>query len=75
MTYIDNVEKMRNSSHGYVLADHKISIIPSGIHYLEELDKKKAIVRKELTDIWLDELYSYDDKKKKAKFVYEVVNL
>ena len=31
MTYIDNVEKMRNNGHGYVLADHKISIIPSGI--------------------------------------------
>ncbi len=74
-TYIKNVEKMRNSSHGYVLADHKISILPSGIHYLEELDKKRAIVRKELTDIWLDKLYSYDDTKKKAKFLYEVVEI
>jgi class 3 adenylate cyclase len=75
VTYIDNVEKLRTTGHGYTLADHQISIVPLGIHYLEELDKKKAIVRTERSDIWLDDFYFYDDKKRKAKFLYEIGNL
>ncbi len=75
VAYISDVEKMRMTGHGYTLTDHQISIVPSGIHYLEELDKKKAIVRTERSDIWLDEFYFYDDKKRKAKFLYEIGNL
>jgi class 3 adenylate cyclase len=73
--YISDVEKIRMTDHGYTLPDHQISIVPSGIHYLEELDKKKAIVRTELSDIALDAFYFYDAKKRKAKFIYEVSNL
>jgi len=63
------------SSHGYTLTDHQISVFPSGVHYLEELDKKKAIVRRELSDIWLDEFYFYDEKERKVKLLYEIGNL
>ena len=75
VAYISDVEKTRMSSHGYTLTDHQISVFPSGVHYLEELDKKKAIVRRELSDIWLDEFYFYDEKERKVKLLYEIGNL
>jgi class 3 adenylate cyclase len=70
--YIEKVNDLRKDHRGYTFADHKISIAPKGIHYLGELSKNKAIVDTEVSEIWLDEDYFYDQHQKKIKLLYEI---
>ncbi len=73
--YIKTVEDLRKRNRGYTFTDYKISIDLKGIHYLEELDKNKAIVDAKISEIWLDEDYSYDQQGKKIKLIYEITNI
>lgn len=73
--YIKIVDDFRKTNHGYKFTDHKISIVPKGIHDLEELNKNKAIAAAEISDIWLDKDYLYNHQQKKIKLVYEIINI
>ncbi|KPJ74410.1 hypothetical protein AMJ52_00750, partial [candidate division TA06 bacterium DG_78] len=74
--YIKLVDVVRGKEHSYKFSDHKITIEPKGIHILEELDKKKALVGKHGTDLLLDEYGNlYNEHKKKIKLIYEVLNI
>jgi class 3 adenylate cyclase len=74
--YIKLVEDIRQKEHSYQFSDHKITIEPKGIHILEELDKKKALVGKHGTDLLLDENGNlYNEHKKKIKLIYEILNI
>lgn len=73
--YIQAVEDLRKSHHGYTFTDYKVSIVPKGIHYLEELNKRKAIAGEDVSNIWLDENYLYSHQQKKIKLVYEIVDI
>ena len=73
--YIRVVEDLRLNNHGYRFNDHKIAIMPRGIHYMEELNKMKAVSGDEVTDIWIGEDSLYNNKKKKIKPIYEVINI
>jgi len=70
--YINGVDELRQGPRGYAFTDHKISVVPKGIHYLGELHKSKAIVDAKISEIWLDEDYFYDQHKKKIKLLYEI---
>ncbi len=73
--YIKGVDDLRKANHGYKFTDHKISIIPKGVHYLEELNKNKAVVDAEISDIQIDKSYLYNHQQKNIKLVYEVKNI
>jgi class 3 adenylate cyclase len=73
--YIKMVEDFRRNNHGYKFSDHKIAIMPRGIHYMEELNKMKAVAGDELSEIWIGKDTLYNNKKKKIKPVYEVINI
>ncbi len=73
--YLKALTEIRKDNHGYKFADHKISIVPRGIHYQEELNKIKAIAMSDLTEILLHDSRMFSPQQKKIKMVYEVVNL
>lgn len=73
--YIRVVEDLRLSNHGYRFNDHKIAIMPRGIHYLEELNKMKAVANDDVSDVWIGDDCLYNSKKKKIKPIYEVINI
>jgi len=74
--YIKMIEDLRKKDYGYTFSDHKISIIPRGIHFLEELNKNKALVDPHPGDFVIDDNNNvYDKQHKKIKFVYEVLNI
>ena len=73
--YLKAMAEIRKGNHGYKIADHKISIIPRGIHYQEELNKNKAIAMSDLPEIMLHDGRMFSPQQKKIKMVYEVVNL
>jgi len=73
--YIRAVEDLRLNNHGYRFGDHKIAIMPRGIHYLEELNKQKAVVSSEVSDVWISDNCLYNQQKKKIKPIYEVINI
>jgi len=73
--YIKDVDDLRQVHRGYTFTDHKISIVPKGIHYLGELHKSKAIVDAKVSEIWLDEDYFYDQHQKKIKLLYEITEM
>lgn len=72
--YIRAVEDLRLNNHGYRFGDHKIAIIPRGIHYLAEINKQKALASSEVSDVWISDNCIYNDQKKKIKPIYEVIN-
>jgi hypothetical protein len=71
--YVKRIESMRKKNYGYTLTDHKISILPRGIHFLEELNKTKALVDLGPGHFTLDDNNIYDEHHKKVKFLYEVI--
>ncbi|MGB3341026.1 MAG: hypothetical protein WBB37_06050 [bacterium] len=73
--YIRAVEDLRLNNRGYKFNDHKIAIMPRGIHYMEELNKMKAVVGDEISDVWIGGGCLYNNKKKKIKPIYEVINI
>jgi class 3 adenylate cyclase len=73
--YIKKVENLRRGHHGYQFPDHKVAITPKGIHYLEELNKAKALKGDEVTEIVVGESNFYNAHKKKLKTVYEIINI
>ncbi|UCG91727.1 MAG: hypothetical protein JSV97_11730 [candidate division WOR-3 bacterium] len=74
--YIGMAEDLRKEDYGYTLADHKISIVPRGIHFLEELNKMKALVDLQPSHFVIDDNgIVYDEHHKKVKFIYEVLNI
>ena len=73
--YLRVLEELRKMNHPYKLTDSKLSLVPRGIHILEELNKQKAFADHKLTDIYLDDLNNlYDEEKKKIKLIYEIMN-
>jgi len=73
--HIKIISDLRKGNHGYNLSDLKISVIPKGIHYLGELNKSKAVAGAEISDVYLDEKYLYNQQKKKIKLIYEIINI
>lgn len=73
--YIKDVNELRKDHRGYAFTDHKISIVPKGVHYLGELHKNKAIVDAMISEIWSDEDYFYDQRQRKIKLLYEITPL
>ncbi len=74
--YIKLLTELRKTVHGYVFPDYKISIAPRGLHLLEELDKRKALVDSRLNNFMIDEACNlYNEEKKKIKPIYEVITL
>ena len=74
--YCKVLEELRGTTHGYILSDLKVSILPKGIHVLGELNKSKAIMDARVDDFYLDEHGNfYDDDKKKIKMLYEILTL
>ncbi len=73
--YLSAIAESQRGNHGYKLADHKLSIIPRGIHYQEELNKSKAIVMSDLSEVLLHENRMFSPQHKKMKMVYEVTTL
>jgi class 3 adenylate cyclase len=73
--YLQVLEELRKMNHPYKLTDYKLSLIPRGIHILEELNKQKALSDHKLTDLYLDDLNNfYNEEKKKIKLIYEIMN-
>ena len=73
--YIRVLEELRKMNHPYKLTDYKLSLVPRGIHILEELNKQKALADHKLTDIYLDDFNNlYNEEKKKIKLIYEIMN-
>jgi class 3 adenylate cyclase len=73
--YLRVLEELRKMNHPYKLTDYKFSLVPRGIHILEELSKQKSLSDHKLTDIYLDDLNQlYNEDKKKIKPIYEIMN-
>ncbi|HEC78539.1 MAG TPA: hypothetical protein ENI34_05270 [candidate division WOR-3 bacterium] len=72
--YIKKAEEVRQNNHGYKFEDFKISVVPKGVHYLEELNKNKAVASADITEIYMHEDSLYNDKQKKIKLLYEIIN-
>jgi hypothetical protein len=74
--YCKALDELRRTTHGYLLSDLKISILPKGVHVLGELNKSKAIMDARIDDFYLDEHCNfYDDDKKRIKMLYEILTL
>jgi len=71
--YVSIVKELKRTNHGYTFSDHGITIVPRGVHYLEELDKNRAVSPKDLSEICLEGEHLYDNKHKKIKLLYEVL--
>lgn len=72
--YVKIVQELKKTNHGYTFSDYGITIVPRGVHYLEESDKNKAVSQKDLSEIHLDGENLYDAKHKKIKLLYEILN-
>jgi hypothetical protein len=73
--YIRLVEDIRKKNRGYKFSDHKISIVHKGLHILEELDKKKALLGENITHLSIDENGNlYNEHKKRIKLIYEILS-
>lgn len=73
--YVSIVKEMKTTNHGYTFSDYGITIVPRGVHYLEELDKNKAVSQKDLSEITISGNHLYDHKNKKIKLLYEVLEI
>lgn len=74
--YCKILDELRRTTHGYLLSDLKVSILPKGVHVLGELNKSKAIMDARVDNFYLDEHGNfYDDDKKRIKMLYEVLTL
>ncbi|MEO0142123.1 MAG: hypothetical protein ABIL70_06930 [candidate division WOR-3 bacterium] len=74
--YMKLLTELRKTVHGYVFPDYKISIAPRGVHILEELDKRKALVDSKVINFMIDELGNlYNEEKKKIKPIYEIITM
>ncbi|MEO0096047.1 MAG: hypothetical protein ABIL46_01280 [candidate division WOR-3 bacterium] len=74
--YLRILDDVRKLPHGYVYPELKVSIIPRGIHILEELDKKKALSDMKSGNLLIDESGNIlSEDKKKAKPFYEIIPL
>ena len=73
--YIQVAEELRKKEHGYKFSDHKISIVPKGIHVLEELDKRKAFIETATTEVLIgDDNNLHNEQNKKINLIYEILN-
>jgi len=74
--YIASLAEMKRKVHSYVFPDCKISINPKGIHILEELDKRKALVDFRDFNFFIDDFNNMlNEEKKKIKPIYEVTTI
>ncbi|UCD20211.1 MAG: hypothetical protein JSU64_03480, partial [candidate division WOR-3 bacterium] len=74
--YCAVLEDLRQTTHGYGLADLKVSVIPKGVHLLGELNKTKAIADARIDEVIFDEHGNiYDDDDRRIKMLYEVLTL
>jgi hypothetical protein len=74
--YCKILEELRRTTHGYLLSDLKVSILPKGVHLLGELNKFKAIVDARVDNFYVGEQGNlYDDEKKRIKVLYEILTL
>jgi len=74
--YCKKLEELRQTTHGYLLSDHKVSILPKGLHVLGELNKNRAIIDARTDGFHIDEQCNlYDDDKKRIKTLYEILTL
>lgn len=72
--YLKHVHEMRKNIHGYLLPDYNVRIMPRGVHYMEELNKAKAVTSQEISEVLIHDDSFYDQKRKKLKIIYEVTN-
>jgi hypothetical protein len=74
--YCKTLAELRRTTHGYLLSDLKVSILPKGLHVLGELNKNKAIIDARIDDLYIDEHSNlYDEDKKRIKMLYEILIL
>lgn len=74
--YCKALEALRRTTHGYLLSDLKLSVLPKGMHILGELNKNKAIVDARIDEFTMDEQGNiYEDDKKRIKMLYEILTL
>ncbi len=74
--YLRILNDVRKLPHGYRYPELKISIVPRGVHILEELDKKKALTELKSGNFILDENgIIYNEDKLKSKPIYEIIPL
>lgn len=74
--YCKVLEEMRRTTHGYLLSDLNVSVLPKGVHILGELNKNKAIIDARIDDFSIDEHGNiYQDDKKRIKLLYEILTL
>ncbi len=74
--YCKALEELRRTTHGYLLSDLKLSIMPKGIQLLGELNKSKAIMDARIDSFYVDEQSNfYDEDKKRIKMLYEILTL
>jgi hypothetical protein len=74
--YCKMLEDLRGATHGYTLADLKVSVLPKGIHLLGELNKNKAIADARVDEVIFDEHCNiYDNEDRRIKMLYEVLTL
>lgn len=74
--YLRMVEDIKTIPHSYNFSDYKISIIPRGIHILEELNKQKALVEEKISTFLVeDDGNLYNEAHKKIKPIYEILNI
>jgi hypothetical protein len=74
--YCKALKELRRTTHGYLLSDLKVSVLPKGVHILGELNKNKAIVDARIDDFAIDEHGNiYEDDKKRIKMLYEILTL
>jgi len=74
--YLQAVEELKKAQHAYTLSDLKISIVPRGIHILEELNKSKALAEAKISEVVIDDdNNTYNEEKKKIKLIFEILNI
>ncbi len=74
--YCKTLDELRRTTHGYMLGDFKISVLPKGVHLLGELNKNKAIADARIDDVLIDEHFNiFDSDSKRIKMLYEVLTL
>jgi class 3 adenylate cyclase len=74
--YCKILEDLRGTTHGYTLADLKVSVMPKGVHLLGELNKNKAIADARIDEVIIDEHCNiYDNESKRIKMLYEILTL
>ncbi|UCD20263.1 MAG: hypothetical protein JSU64_03755, partial [candidate division WOR-3 bacterium] len=73
--YCAMLEDLRQTTHGYGLADLKVSVMPKGVHLLGELNKTKAIADARIDEVIFDEHGNIYDDDRRIKMLYEVLTL